>query len=291
MSILYKIVTYFDNPTVVKGVYTLLTILILFIIQRILYGVVDKKVKTAKHRYSRKKTISYVILIIGIFIMARIWLGGFKYLATYIGLLSAGIAIALKDMLSDLAGWIFIMWRRPFEVGNRIEIGDTAGDVIDIRPFQFTVLEIGNWVKADQSTGRMVHIPNNLIFTQPLCNYDSGFKYIWHEIPVMLTFESNWEKAKDLLTKIANDKATPITADIQKEIESAAKKYMIIYTKLTPIVFTSVEDSGIVLTLRFLTEIRQRRSVAETIWEEILREFLKHDDISLAYNTLRIVQP
>lgn len=234
--------------------------------------------------------MSYIFLILGLILMGRVWFGGTKALVTYIGLLSAGIAIALKDMLSNLAGWIFIMWRRPFEVGNRIQIGDTAGDVIDTRPFQFTVLEIGNWVHADQSTGRIIHVPNNLIFTTPLCNYDSSFRYIWHEIPVLLTFESNWELAKEILTNIANAKAMTITADVKREIDISAKKYMIIYKKLTPIVFTSVEDSGILLTIRYLTEVRQRRGVSEQVWEDILRQFATHEDINLAYPTMRVVK-
>jgi len=90
-------------------------------------------------------------------------------------LLSAGIAIALKDVFVNLAGFIFIMWRQPLEVGHRIQIGEVAGDVVDIRPFQFTILEIGNWVDADQSTGRMIHIPNGKIFTENLANYHFGF--------------------------------------------------------------------------------------------------------------------
>ena len=131
--------------------------------------------------------------------------------------MSAGLAIALKDMLSDLAGWVFILWRKPIEVGNRIQIGENSGDVIDVRPFQFTILEIGNWVKADQSTGRIIHIPNGSVFLQPLCNYDMGFKFIWNEIPVMITFDSDWEKAKEILQVIANDKSLPMTADVASE--------------------------------------------------------------------------
>ncbi|HAW79639.1 MAG TPA: mechanosensitive ion channel protein MscS, partial [Balneola sp.] len=68
----------------------------------------------------------------------------------YFGLLSAGLAIALKDPVTDLAAWMFIIWRKPFDVGDRIELGKSKGDVIDIRPFKFTILEIGNWVDADQ---------------------------------------------------------------------------------------------------------------------------------------------
>ena len=68
--------------------------------------------------------------------------------------------------------------------------------MIDQRAFQFTLLEIGNWVDADQTTGRVVHVPNGKIFTEPLVNYNQGLEYIWNEVSVTVTFESNWRKAK-----------------------------------------------------------------------------------------------
>lgn len=111
-------------------------------------------------------------------------------------MLSAGIAIALKDPITDLAGWVFILWWKPFEVGDRIQLEDNAGDVIVIRIFQFTIIEIGNWVDADQSMGSILHIPNSKVFLEVLANYSIGFNYIWHEIGVLVTFESDWQKAK-----------------------------------------------------------------------------------------------
>ena len=78
-----------------------------------------------------------------------IWLGNLTNLATYLGLVSVGLTIALSDPNANIAGWIFIFWQHPFDVGDRIQIGKHAGDVIDARIFQFTVLEIGNWVDAD----------------------------------------------------------------------------------------------------------------------------------------------
>ena len=97
------------------------------------------------------------------------------------------------------------MSRKPFKVGDRIEIDQITGDVIDIRIFQFSVVEVGNWIDADQSTGRIVQVPNSKVLREALANYQIGFEYIWHEIPVLITFESDWKKAKGLLQKIAND--------------------------------------------------------------------------------------
>jgi small-conductance mechanosensitive channel len=97
--------------------------------------------------------------------------------------------------LANLAGWVFIVWRHPFRVGDRVQIGEHAGDVVDLRIFQFSLMEIRNWVEADQSTGKIIHIPNGIIFTSPLANYTHGFNYLWNEIPITITFESDWEKA------------------------------------------------------------------------------------------------
>ena len=86
-----------------------------------------------------------------------------------------------------------------------IELGPNKGDVIDIRPFKFTILEIGNWVNADQSTGRVIHIPNHAVFTESLANYTSDFEFIWNEVQVLLTFESDWKTAKKMLVEIINE--------------------------------------------------------------------------------------
>ena len=267
---------------------SVIIIFILWIIKKIFNRIIHRNVKNAKTTYQWNKTFSYIIALLGFLLVGRIWFKGAGSILTIVGLLSAGIAIALKDVFVNLAGFIFIMWRQPLEVGHRIQIGEVAGDVVDIRPFQFTILEIGNWVDADQSTGRMIHIPNGKIFTENLANYHFGFEYIWHEIPVLLTFESNWQKAREILNKIAMDYRKNIPAEVEKQIKAAARKYLIIYNKLTPIVYLDVKDCGVLLTIRYLVEPRQRRSVEEKFWEKILTEFGKNEDIDFAYPTTRI---
>ena len=159
--------------------------------------------------------------------------------------------------------------------------------MIDQSFFEFTLLEIGNWVHADQSTGRIVHIPNGKIFSQDLANYDKGFNYLWNEIEVVVTFESDWQKAKIILLNIANTKGENISKRMENQIKRAAKKYMIYYKELTPIVYTSVVDHGVKLTIRHLCETRKRRGYTEAIWEDILLEFAKNKNIEFAYPTTR----
>jgi small-conductance mechanosensitive channel len=259
----------------------------LWLLQRLVLAIVYRRFTDPWTRYRWRKGVTYVALAIGLVVVGREWLEGFKSLATFIGLVSAGIAIALKDPLANLAGWAFIAWSRPFEVGDRIEIAKHKGDVIDLHLFQFTLNEIGGWVDADQSTGRIVHIPNQQVFTEAVSNYDKGFKYIWNEVPVVVTYESNWKKAKEILGTIALKHAEHLTAEAERDLLAASRQYLINYKKLTPIVYTTTTASGILLTIRYLIEPRRRRGTVSAIWDDILTEFAQSPDIELAYHTVR----
>ena len=267
---------------------SILIIFILWLLRFVLLRIVWTRTDNVNVRYRWQKTSVYIIAAIGILIIARVWFEGIQSLATYLGLLSAGLAIALKDIVTSLAGWIFIIVRRPFVVGDRIQVGDHAGDVIDIRIFKFTILEIRNWVDADQSTGRLIDIPNSAVLTDVLANYHKGFQYIWNEIGVLITFESNWKKAKAILLKIAQKHGEEMSKAAERRVKEASKKYMIFYRTLTPTVYTSVKDSGVMLTIRYFINPRHRRGSEQAMWEDILKEFAKRKDIDFAYPTQRI---
>jgi len=270
-----------------KIVYTITILIVLSIIRFTIIRIVWRRTEEAKVRYLWKRALSYILPLLGIILIGALWINAFGQVGTYIGLLSAGLAIALKDPLTNMAGWGFILVRKPFTVGDRIQIGNHAGDVIDIRLFQFTLMEIGNWVDADQSTGRMIHIPNGKIFTQTQANYSTGFNFIWNEIPVLVTFESNWEKAKSILDEIVKKHTKYLTESAEKEVKEASKKFLIYYSYLTPIVYTSVKDSGVLLTMRYICDPHKRRGSEHDIWEEILAEFTKNEDVDFAYPTQR----
>ena len=260
----------------------------LWLIRMMILSYIDRQIDDVDYRLQWRKMSTYLFVILGSVLIGRIWIASVQSMITFLGLVSAGVAIALQRPLTNLAGWIFIFTRHPFKIGDRIEIGDHAGDVIDIRVFQFIILEIGNWVDADQSTGRIIHIPNEKVFTEALANYGEGFSYIWHEIPVVITFESNWEKAKSMLQNIVDKYAKNIDQRVAQQVREANRELPIRYTKLTPAVYTRVERSGVLLTIRYLCEVRRRRASEQEIWEKILKNFAQHSDIEFAYPTQRL---
>lgn len=253
----------------------------------ILNAMVDRRIQDGARRYIVHKSVSYVLGFILILASLVIWFGNVTGWAAYLGILSAGLAIALQDPVTNFAGWLFIAVRKPFVLGDRIHIGDHSGDVIDMRLFQFTIVEIGNWVNADQSTGRIIHIPNGWIFRRSTANYTRGFNFIWNELPVTVTFESNWEKAKSILGEIAERHTALKGEEAQNEVRKAARSYLIYFQHLTPIVWTSVADVGVTLTVRYICDPRRRRTSATAIWEDVLRAFAANDDIDFAYPTTR----
>lgn len=278
----------FYSPVFIKIILSVVVVLAAFLITQLLKRLINRGIKDIKRQYEARKAIVYVLSLLCFLAILLIWMERTWSVTTLIGFVGAGLTLALHQPVSSMAGWLLILIRRPYVHGDRIQIGETRGDVIDIRLFYTSILEIGNWVHADQSTGRIIHCPNNKIFTEPIFNYTSGFEYIWDEINILVTFESDWRKARKIILEAAEKDAVDLGEQVRKKIKRLSQKYMIHYAKLTPYVWTDIKDSGVELTLRYLTDARRRRTTREAICEMLLDRFAKNPDIDFAYPTYRI---
>ncbi|HKL76140.1 MAG TPA: mechanosensitive ion channel domain-containing protein [Halanaerobiales bacterium] len=271
-----------------KYLYTFFVIIILIISRFIINKIIKYKVSNISKRYKSYKLNTYVTVSLAIIIIIPMWVNNFKSLFTFLGIFSAGLAIALRDVVINFFGWIYILSRRPFSSGDRIEIDGVKGDVIDIKLMEFTLMEVGNWVDAEQSTGRIVNIPNGKVLSMNTANFTKGFELIWNEITVLITFESDWKKAKSILNDIAQKNSLELNKNLKESIIHSARKN---YQKLTPIVYTKVKSSGVALTIRYLCKPRKRRTTSEKFWENILDAFENEDEIQFAYKTYRNINP
>jgi len=278
----------FGNTAFKKVFWSFFTFLIIYLVLFFVRRLINNLNIEIVRRHQYRKWASYIITIVYVLILISIWAGSTKQWATVLSVTGAGIALALHEVLLNLAGWIYIMIRRPYKTGDRIELGDVKGDVIDVRVFQSTLLELGNWVDGDQSTGRVVDVPHGQIFRNPLYNYTKGFEFIWNELSILVTFESNWERAKELLLKYGEEASHEIQQMAQKKIDMMAREYLIYFRKYTPIVYVKIEDSGVKVTLRYLTNAKSRRTSEHQISKKILAAFNEHEDIEFAYPTYRI---
>lgn len=269
---------------------SLLLIGVLWLLSRLLLRFVKKQQPDLRKQYQWRKFTGYATTGLILLSLSYIWFDGFKSIATFLGLLSAGLVLALREPVLNIAGWFVIIWKRPFRVGDRIQVGEHIGDVIDTRLFQFTLNELQGWVDADQATGRVLNIPNMKVFTEPQANYNYGFPFVWQEIPVRITFESNWQKAKDMLREIMQRHAEQLTEAARQQITRQSQRHLIFYEDLQPRLYTTVRDNGIELTMRYVCSLMRRRQSAHLIWEDVLTAFMASPDIRFAYPTTRFYQ-
>lgn len=272
-------------------IFSVAALVVVFVARAAVIRVLKSNVEGHDAQYRARKIVNYATTVLFIISAAFIWLDAFSSLPTYLGLVSAGIAIALSDVLKNMAGWAFILSRKPFEIGDRVEVAGLKGDVIDVRLFRFSLMEVGGWVDAEQSSGRLVHVPNGVVFNQPVANYTEGFAYIWDEIAVLITFESDYKLAKTILLDILKEDAPDTHGMAGQRIRETASKYSIKIGTLTPTVYVSVRDSGVLLTARYLVETRTRRGAEDKIWQAILDAFNETEAIALAYPTVRTYLP
>jgi small-conductance mechanosensitive channel len=293
-EIMQNLVTWLSNATGISlGLYSLLLtyvagIAFLWSLRWLILKLVWRQTEDLQVRYKWRKISGYAAFVLTVLLSGPVLSEGFHGAATFLGLLTAGLAIALKDPLVNLVGWMLIIWQRPFAVGDRIQIGRHAGDVMDLTVFRFTLAEVGNWVHPDQITGRIVHIPNGKVFVEPVAIYSRGMHdFIWNEVAVLIRFESNWKRAKVILNDIAVAHAEHLAAPAERKLKEYARDFLIVPIDLTPRVFTTVEESGVLLTVRHICHSRHRRESTQEIWEDALDRFAECHDIDFAYPTKR----
>ncbi len=274
-----------------NGYLTFLAFAGIYFIFKILFEeFISTRISEPKSRYSFRKALSIVYLIIVIITAVAIWVESPEALLVTYGLVAAGIAVSLQDLFKSLAGGIILFVSKPYRVGERIQVGNLEGDVVDIDILYTTVLEIKNWVEGDQATGRLTSIPNSIVLSEKIHNFNKDNQFIWDEIKIPVTYESNWQKAKKLMLETAKKETAEVSKIAHKEIAKIQEKYYFTGRVVEPQVFVKLTDNWIELTVRYVTFVRKRRALRSDISDLLLRQIEKAKDIEIASATISIVK-
>ena len=260
----------------------LVTCFIIKVIRFIIVKVYTKFVEDARKRYlynQKVNLISNLIFAVIIFLILNPYM---KNVITIISFVSAALTLALREMITNWFAGLYIKIKKPFKVEDRIEIDSKKGDVINISDLSFEMLEVGERVYGEQSTGIIVHLPNSIVFSKPIKNYNKAFKYIWNEILVEVPLDADIEKTKDVLYKIINKNeiVKRIPKKMSDQVDDVSLEYRIYYNKLKPIIYTKVVDSHVELYIRYLVHPKKNRNVENEVWLDILEAY-KNKEIEL----------
>jgi small-conductance mechanosensitive channel len=248
----------------------------------------SRAVKDAKTRYTFKKAVFIISVVVLCFALIRVWVDDTQSLVVSYGILAAGLAIALQDFFRNFVGGIMITLSGMFRVGDRIEAGGVIGDVMDIGIFNTTILEIRGWVDGDQPTGRISIIPNGFAISGSVHNYTKDHNFIWDEISLPITYESDWKEAAVRFYEVLRRETEELSRVADAEIERIGEKYYLPRKVTEPAVFLSVTDNWVMLDMRYVTDVRNRRAARDRISRLLLEEVEKSDRITIASENMEV---
>ena len=264
------------------AVTTIAILLIASIVKKVLELIYRQFVKDPKKRfiYNQKKNVVVTIFMFACCLI--VWNTHVAGLVTIISFLSAGIAIAVRDIIMNFFAGIYLRVAKPFNLEDRIEINGMRGDVVKISSLSFEMLELGERVNGEQSTGRIIHIPNSLIFTYALKNYHTAFQYIWNEIVVRVPLDADIDQTKTVLYDIIerNDTIKETPKNMESQMENASLDYIIYFNHVRPIVYTKIVQNHVELYIRYLVTPKKSRNVEDAIYRDILEAY-RHQEIKL----------
>ena len=260
---------------------TIVIVVILFVIFNIVLALIKKsllkKVKTKKQISNVEifsKIIKIIFLIILVLSAFSSYYGSWTGLGIGAGLFSAALGWALQRPITGIAAWIMVVTKRPFEIGDRIVIGDTKGDVVNISLTHIYLSEVGGTIASEESSGRVILIPNSILFEQKIINYTMKDEFILDEVITLVTYESNLEKAKEIC----------LNAGIKFLDDEVKDK------KELPFIRVFQQDSGIHVKVRYKVRASKRIETASNINNEIINKISNTKDVNIAYPHMHLIR-
>ncbi|MBU0767359.1 mechanosensitive ion channel family protein [Patescibacteria group bacterium] len=266
----------------------LLILLAIWFIERTIRLHVLIRIKQSDRRYSVTKTFSSIIYIVTFSVLIGTIFAKNPGVLASLAIVGAGLAIALQDIVKDIVGWIVIFQNRLYSTGDRITIGGSTGEVIDIHVLRTMLLEVGiPPAGVLEHTGKVLSIPNAAILTQPITNHSTTSDFVNAEMRITVTFESNWKKAKQILEEVVN-KETSQNSEREKSQQIRRTRMMyIVRQAIGPRVYTDIAADGIEFLLRFSVPLGAKWPVITALSEKIMERFDAEEDVELAYKTVR----
>jgi len=268
---------------------SLVVVVVTLIVYRVSRNAIKRRIKDATRLQTMRVVVRNVLSVIGFVIIALIWLPTGNNLATALGILGAGLAIASQELIGSLAAGLNIWLGNIYRVGDRIRVGDVVGDVMDISLARTTVMEVGDWVKADQYTGRVVTVANRVVWINPVFNFTQHWGYLWDEITLPITYESDWQRAAELMLEHGQTYTVELQADAEDKLSRMIERYPLKDTKVEPTLYLAMTDNWIEMTLRFVVDAQERRRVKDQLHRDLLQHIQTEENISVASTTIEIV--
>lgn len=250
-------------------------------------------------RFWARQGVHVIVAVVLVLGLVSIWVTPSTDISTGVGLISAGLAFALQQVITSLAAYFVILRGDTFGIGDRITLGGVRGDVVRLGFLKTTIMEMGQppavsdsdpaiWVNSRQYTGRLVTVTNGVIFTDPVYNYTREFPYLWDEMMIPIAYADDRERVEQILLDAAKAHAVVDDPEAERSFALMHGRYALSETSLAPAVYWRITDNWLELSLRFLVPHRGVRAIKDRMSRDILTG-LEAAGIGIASATYDIV--
>lgn len=265
---------------------TPIAVVLAFVSYRLGKRIIERYEPDPRESYRKRKALLTIIIVLLLVAVLVLWAHTLQHTGTFLGLVGGGLAIALKEPLLAIAGRITILAGHMYTVGDRVQVEQITGDVIDVGFFYTRMMELGNWIGGDQATGRIVQFSNSKIFgNTPVYNFTRNFSYIWDELTLPVTYPSNIQAATQILLEAGNEYTREFLQGAQQQLEQMRRYFLVPSFELKPQVYMQVTSNWVQLTMRYVVEPKQRRPANHFIWQKTFQRLQDRKDITIASQT------
>ncbi len=191
--------------------------------------------------------------------------------ATFAGLLTAGVAVALQNVILSVAGYFFLIGKYGIRVGDRVQIAGVTGEVVDIGIVRFHLLELGSGVEA-QPSGRVVAFSNSVVFqpTSSVFRQIPGTSFVWHEINLTFSPEGNYRMIQERITSAVDTALKDHREEMEWQTRHMEQTLQSISSiELKPRIRLHITAAGIEVSVRFPVGLKNAAAIDDRVLREI----------------------
>lgn len=240
-------------------------IFLLFILRGLILRAVGKKVQSAGARQYWREGVNYVVLIIAVLTIVRIWFSWFQSIITFLSVATAAIVIVNKEFILNLTAYPMIIWRSLFTLGHRVQVGVFKGDVISIGLFYFDLAEVDG---QDTPTGRVLKVPNSQVLTNVVVNAHRGGKLVWKNVTFETPWGQDWKRARDIAMTVLDQVSFKMNEDVMHGLRKKGEEIM--FEEDAPQVMVSLAEKKVVLRCRYLCKVGEQYATERDFWDKLL---------------------
>ncbi|MFD1928253.1 mechanosensitive ion channel family protein [Sporosarcina siberiensis] len=267
------------NKIALTVVIIILSLSIYIFIKKLITRTINDFMKKLQLKNVAKNTMVTLTIVAVLFI----WVQAINVLILLALLFGVIAVFMVRGLTNNLVGYFVIRYRQYFQIGHRIEINGIIGDVVDINLINFKLLEVRHGLSSDASTGRVIKLPNSIVFNESIEMIGITNSFIWHELKYTLSFDSDWQAAEKIMVDAGN---TYFEETVVPELKEKNNLMSNESMNSKPVFSIDTNTEGIVVVLRYMVNYNHATKVKTAFQRKILPQF--NDNLQINYAIIEV---